>query len=437
MTHPRTPELSGVLGTVLFLSLLVSASCAAATGETHYVAPWGKKDSAGTKEAPWDGISYAVKQAEPGSTLVLLPGAYEGARIQKVHGQNGEPIVIRGQDREQCIINGAVDREGEYQGGRDAIWFDHCSHIVLENVTLANAKRAGVLVVQSEHITVRNCLVRENGQWGLFTNHSPHVTFENCEISGTRKQHGIYFANGGSDHCVARGNTIHHVAQCGIHINGDPAAGGDGIVSDVLVEKNVIHHAGENGGSAVNMTFVQDSVVRNNLCYANEAGGIVVYRDAHKAPDKHSRGIKVLNNTVYFAANDGRWAFTARDESRDITVLNNILYGGRYGALAVTRGSQEGLVSDHNVVYNHPGQAKLGDSDEGRVYSVEEWRQAGYDRNSRFEAPRFSSPEKGNFRPTGGSPALGLGTSLENVREDIEGNARPDKNVTAGCYQHK
>ncbi|MEF8788138.1 MAG: right-handed parallel beta-helix repeat-containing protein [Planctomycetota bacterium] len=420
----------------LTLSFLMVATCAAAAEDTSYVAPWGDSENPGTKEDPWGSISYAVTQLQPGSTLVLLPGAYKGARIQKVHGTSEETIVIRGQNRQACIINGAARREGEYKGGRDAIWFDHCSHMVLENVSLINAPRAGVLVGQSHHITVRDCLVRGNTEWGLFTNHSPHVTFENCEVSGSEDQHGIYFANGGSDHCVARGNIIHHNAQCGIQVNGDPAAGGDGIISDVLIEKNVIHHTGENGGAAMNMTFIQDSVIRNNLCYANEAGGIVIYRDAHKAPDKYSRGIKVLNNTVYFAPDTGRWAFTAQYKSRDITVLNNIFYGGRYGAHAVSSDSQKGLVSTHNVIYNHPGQGKLGDSSEGWNYAVEEWKQKGYDRNSRFKNPQFVNPKKGDFHVKGGSPAIGLGTALPGVEEDLEGKQRPQEALTAGCYEH-
>jgi len=417
------------------LCMLFGASCDGAGGDTSYVAPWGKSDNPGTREAPWGSISYAVKQARPGSTLVLLAGAYEGARIQKVNGESGEPIVIRGEDREQCIINGAVQREGEYKGGRDAIWFDHCSHMVVENVSLVNAPRAGVLVVQSEYITVRDCLVRDNGVWGLFTNHSSHVTFENCEITGSKEQHGIYFANGGSDHCVARGNNIHHNSQCGIQLNGDPASGGDGIISDALVEKNVIHHNGWNGGAALNMPFVQDSLIRNNLLYANEAGGITLYRDAGKAPDKHSSGVKILNNTVYFPPNTGRWACTITDKCRNVTVLNNIFCGGRYGALAVSPESRQGLVSDHNLVYNHSGQPNLGDRDEGWVYSIEEWRTAGYGGNSRFEPPQFVAPEDGNFHLQEGSPAVGVGRPIAGVKEDIEGKSRSQDDVTAGCYQ--
>lgn len=429
--------LYAILCVAVLLSTATVQASGAADEETLYVAPWGQQGNSGTRGAPLGSIGSASKRAKPGMELVLLPGAYEGARIREMHGSEDEPIVIRGADREQCIVNGAVDREGEYEGGRDAIWLDHCSHVVLKNMSLVNALRAGALVVRSHHVTVRDCLVRDNGEWGLFTNHSHHVTFENCEISGSKEQHGIYFANGGSDHCTARGNRIHHNAQCGIHINGDPAAGGDGIISDVLVEQNMIHHNGREGGSAINMTFVQDSNVRNNLCYANLAGGIVLYRDAHKAPDKHSGGVRIAHNTVYFPSDRGRWACSLRNESRDVTVMNNIFYGGRYGAYSVGPNSRSGLVSNHNLIFNHAGQRKVGDSDQGWDYSIKQWNDAGFDNSSSFVAPGFIAPGEARFKLRKSSPAAGLAKPLSAVSRDLQGNERPEKKRAAGCYRRK
>ena len=50
-------------------------------------------------------------------------------------------------------------------------------------------------------------------------------------------------------------------------MNGDVSLGGDGIISNALVENNVIYDNGLGGGSGINCDGVQDSVIRNNLIY--------------------------------------------------------------------------------------------------------------------------------------------------------------------------
>lgn len=46
---------------------------------------------------------------------------------------------------------------------------------------------------------------------------------------------------------------------------------------------------------------------------------------------------------------------------------------------------------------------------EKRNYSLEEWRQLGYDRHSVFADPMFVDPENNNYRVRPESPALKLG----------------------------
>ena len=423
---------------LLLILVIVSATAsvlAAERGKTYYIDPEGSDGASGSAEKPWRTLKHAVGRVEPGDTVIVRPGKHRGTQVDDLHGTKDAPIVIRGTDRKKCVIDGTLGRENEYQGGRDAIFLNECSHIVIEKLSLVDAQRAGVLVVKSPHVTVRDCIVRDNGKWGLFTNHSPHVTFEGCDISGSKKEHGIYFANGGSDHCTARGNVIHHNSQCGIHNNGDPDAGGDGIASDLLIEKNIIHHNGERGGSAINMTFVQDSIVRNNLCYANFAGGIVLYRDTRKAPDKYSNRVAILNNTVYFKRFQGRWACAVQDQSHHVVLLNNIFYGGRYGAFAVGPDCRKGLFSDNNLIYNHPMQRMVGCLDRNWLYSIRDWRRAGYGLSSDIEDPRFVNPRKGDFHLKEESVGRKMGLPLDAVPDDLTGTPRPKGKTTVGCYQ--
>ena len=66
-------------------------------------------------------------------------------------------------------------------------------------------------------------------------------------------------------------------SQNGIHMNADASLGGDGIISDALVEENVLYDNGATGGSAINCDGVQDSRIQNNLVYDHHSSGISLY----------------------------------------------------------------------------------------------------------------------------------------------------------------
>jgi hypothetical protein len=87
------------------------------------------------------------------------------------------------------------------------------------------------------------------------------------------------------DRPVVRRNLIWGNHSCGLHMNGDASQGGDGVISDALVERNVIFDNGNGdpafgapGGSAINCDGVQDSVIRNNLLWNDHKTGIALYR---------------------------------------------------------------------------------------------------------------------------------------------------------------
>ncbi len=422
--------------TVLLAALLFVALCPAGRAAEFYVATDGDDAAAGTISQPWRTLGHALRQLGPGDTLTLKPGTYKGAPVLNLHGLEDSPVVIRGADRDSVIIDGTLRREGEYAGGRDGIKLENSSWVVIENLTSIGAQRAGIFMVHSHSITVRNCLIADNGVWGVMVDHSPDVLVEGCDISGSGREHGIYFSNGGTDRAIARGNRIHGNSACGIHINGDPDYGAGGIISRFVVENNEIFRNGRpNGGSAINMTFAQDGIVRNNLVYDNYAGGIVVYRDTPKAPNLYSKGIRILHNTVWFPEGQGRWTCAVQRESHHQTVKNNIFVGGDFGTYCVMPDSIRGHFSDNNVIWTYDGQLKLGDTRVDISYTLDAWQAMGHDVNSVFADPMFVAPEEGDFRVRPGSPAIGLAEPVGVVHDDFEGTARPATGATAGCFE--
>src|SRR5262249_60466214 len=111
-------------------------------------------------------------------------------------------------------------------------------------------------------------------------------------------EHGIYVSNSG-DRPVIRGNYVWGNRGNGIHMNGDRFQGGDGIISNALVEQNVIIENGRGGGSGINAAGVQDSRFQNNLIYNTHASGISLYRIDGSEGSKRN---VVVNNTVVVAA---------------------------------------------------------------------------------------------------------------------------------------
>jgi hypothetical protein len=270
------------------------------------------------------------------------------------------------------------------------------------------------------HVTIRGNSLDANERWGILTGFCDDLLIEHNVASNSVIEHGIYVSNSG-DRPVIRGNRIYGNAANGLHMNGDVSLGGDGVISQALVEDNVIFANGASGGSGINGDGVQDSLIRNNLIYDTHASGISLYRIDGGAP---STGNRVLNNTVIVAA-DGRWGINVRDGSSGNTLKNNIVFSrhGYRGALSVCAACLSGFVSDHNVVEN---RFTLDDGDS--VLTLAAWQAAtGQEANSVTltdpDALFVDSPG-GEFHLAPG-PAVDAGEPLADVSDDLDGNPRP------------
>jgi hypothetical protein len=80
---------------------LVFFAAAFASAADRYVGPEGRKESPGTREAPWD-IASALgggQAVAPGDTILLLPGTYRRRPDEqfsvKLAGAEGKPVVVR------------------------------------------------------------------------------------------------------------------------------------------------------------------------------------------------------------------------------------------------------------------------------------------------------------------------------------------------------
>jgi hypothetical protein len=407
---------------LLLPSLVLLLLATPARAADYWVKNGGSDAADGLSVATaWATLGHAAGVVDPGDTVHVLDGSYQGFYLDR-SGLPGAPITFVAEGPGALITadNGTTP---------DGINLEGASHVVIDGFVVNDRTRTGVRAVLASDVTIRNCRLGHNGRWGILTGFVDDLVVEDNEAHDSQIEHGIYVSNSG-DRPVIRRNLVYDNHANGIHMNGDASLGGDGVISDALVERNVIHGNGAGGGSGINMDGVVDSVVRNNLLYDNHASGVSLYRiDGGSG----STGNLVVNNTILNAA-DGRWAVNVSGGSTGNTVLNNVLYTAHSfrGAITADASSLAGLVSDHNVVMDR-FSTDGGDT----VIPLATWQAGGRDTNSVVASPVdvFLAPGT-DFHLKPGSPALDLGTLAGAPADDLDGAPRPvGAAVDAGAYE--
>jgi parallel beta-helix repeat protein len=418
---------SGLASAALLLALTFVnvATVQAQSGRTFYVAATGNDANSGSSSVPFRQIRKAVSVAIAGDTILVGDGNYLGFDVRNKNGIATAPITIKATGT-GAVVTVTTDRSDN----RDTIFITSSSYIVVDGLRSGNANRAAMRIDVSPHITVRNCVFGNNARWGIFTDFSDDTLLENNECYGSVAEHGVYISNS-SDRPTIRGNSLHDNYACGLHMNGDLSAGGDGIISGAIVEKNVIYNNGAGGGSAINMDGVQDSLICNNLLFNNRATGIGAYRiDAAQGP----KGLQVINNTVDVASN-GRWALMFNNTAGMNFARNNILYNrntARGGITYLTSADVANVDSDYNIL------DRVTPNDGSTRYTLTQWQAQGRELHSLSVplANLFVNPTTADYHLLANSPAIDHGTTVTNVPTDRDGLPRPSgATFDIGCYE--
>lgn len=417
-----------IVVTALVLGALAPSAVSAPSGQILYVATNGVDAIPGGASAnPWRTLQFAVDHIAPGDTIIVRSGDYVGCRIE-ASGAADAWKTLKADPGVRITAPGPSNKhssniEVETWEGDGAV-----SYWIIEGFEVTGAPYWGIdmrgnELAHSHHLVVRGNVVHHNGvssgRTGIFTAFVDDVLIENNE-SYANGEHGIYTSNSG-DRPIIRGNRLHDNAGCGVHMNGDESMGGDGIISNGVVEQNIIYENGAAGGAAINMDGVSDTVVRNNLLYQNHAGGIALFQENGAICSQNNR---VLNNTIVMASN-GRWAVNIADAGCiNNRLYNNIIYSYHSwrGSIVIPTADLAGFESDYNVVMD-----RFSADGDSSVITLAAWQALGYDTHSFISTPDqlFVNVAAGDYRLREGSPAINAGTPLADVPNDLNGNARP------------
>lgn len=340
---------------------------------TYHVSPSGNNSNSGlTPATAFLTLQKASDVVQPGDSVSVFPGTYTGF----YHTTSGTP--------QQRIIFSALANVFIRQRNAitpDGINLEGASYVTIEGFEVFGMPRAGFRAVLDTGVIFRFNVADSCGKWGILTGFSENILIENNQCGRSVAEHGIYVGNS-ADHPIIRNNICYGNKACGIHMNADfSLQPGDGIISNALVENNVIFNNGVAGGSGINCDGVQDSRIQNNLIYNSHASGISLYKIDAAAGAKNN---VVVNNTI-LQASDGRWALNISDGSTGVTAFNNIFYSAHSfrGTIGIDAASLTGFASNYNVHVD-----RLSNNGGGSNMTLAQWRTAtGQDNNSVISTP--------------------------------------------------
>jgi len=393
---------------------------------TYYVSLSGNDSGSGSSSSPWRSLQYAADSVSAGDTIIIRNGTYGGFRA-KSSGTSSQPITLKADTGASVIIN-TVSPNGKKGSIIEIEGYDWW---VLDGLEVTEApQNAGIDIRVADHVTIRNCYSHHNRKWGIFTAFAEYFTAEYNQCSYSTEEHGIYHSNSG-DNAVVRYNTCHHNAGAGIQINADPSMGGDGISSNCTVTHNILYENGSLGGAAINLASVRESLFANNLIYNNHAGGIAAWDDA-QGNQWGSKNNKYYNNTVHMPTN-GRWAINLKNGSTGSRVFNNIFIhqNSAKGGLEIDSSSLPGFSSNYNILNRiSVDETTMALSTWQSIYSqdAQSFSQAA--------TQTFVSPET-NYHLLSTALAIDRGTTLSEITDDLDDNARPQGDgYDLGAYEY-
>jgi hypothetical protein len=388
MTLTRLPSTHVLIALLCACAVLVAPGCT--VKDSHpvavtpqvvptemFVAPDGLDSNPGTLTAPLRSLARAAQLVTPGTTVNVLPGAYQGGFRTSINGLPNARIVFRATERWQArIVPPSVSSS-------NMAWDNRASYVDIQGFDVDGA----------------------------------------AQTAGHRWTTGIY--SGGSYNRIVA-NHVHDIATrlpC-------TSKGGSGIGVDSYykgmfseVAGNSVHDIGRPGCRYVQGIYVNTpATVRNNIVYRVAAAGIHLWHDAHQ--------VVVVNNTIT-ASNTGILVgggdfYHTRGPNDNTHVFNNIVYDNRYGI------SEQGATGKHNSYRNN----LVFSNKEADWRLAEGMRHSG----TITAAPGFVSYARSgtpDFRLAAGSPAIGKGIENGADGPDFYGKARGQRDaIDLGACQH-
>jgi hypothetical protein len=299
--------------------------------------PGGSTGADGTKAHPWSlttALSNPGGQIQPGDTLWLLGGTYQGNFRSSLTGTASKPIVVRAYPGQRAIIDGAQGTSGA------STWYVNGAYSVFWGLELINSdpnrtlalgdKREDVVANYASHTKYIDLIVHDGGV-GIY-NESPYYDVEvvgsifyNIGYQSSDRGHGhAIYLRSNTGPVTACDNIMFNQYGYGVHVFTNP---GEGQLLNIHLEGNIAFNNGtlSNNSNSSNILFGGDDyasggVVKDNFLY--ESPGVpgpnmeVGYGSTHNGSVDISGNYVASGGTVLDV---GYWS--------SLTASNNFLIG--------------------------------------------------------------------------------------------------------------
>jgi parallel beta-helix repeat protein len=267
----------------------------------YYVSPTASESGMGTAAQPWTlqaALSGAAGRLQPGDTVWLRGGTYQGAFHTQLVGSPGRWIVFRQAPGERATIDGTLRADGAYL----AFW----GFEIMQSVPVTYGLQAN-----TAHGRFINLIVHDAGTQGVsFWTPAVDAELYGCIVynNGTHENldHGVYVHNDSGTKLIADNIFFNNLAR-GIQVY---ASRKNAAIRDIRVEGNVAFNNG---------TISAVTAARQNLIF--------------NAPVR-TEGMVGVGNLLYFSGRQGinlRLGRYAAEHNRDIVLRDNYAAGGKIG----------------------------------------------------------------------------------------------------------
>lgn len=323
-----------LVGLLLGIYLSPAPHFTLAAPTTYYVAPDGSDTSPGTIDAPFKTLNKAVSVVQPGDTVLFRGGTYllETSGWIGVKGTVAERITFQSYPGEQVIFDG-----NDLAAESDVIGIGG-SYIDFKDMEIRNSPGAGLSIDGGSHIRILNNVIHGSQKQAIWCGSTDFTTVNDILIDGNTVYNNV-LENNVEDKSGPRGSAIiSHRA------------------SNISITNNTVY---QNYGEGIDPVLTKGGVIAGNIVHDNYA--INIYLDNATDFRVERNFVYTTNNVDFYESSAPATAIMIANEtydlanpSKNITMANNILVGGRfnfgYGDYDVGGGLQNIVFANNTLV---------------------------------------------------------------------------------------
>jgi len=300
---------------------------------TLYVSTTGNDSNNGSRFKPFLTINKAAEVAVAGDIVVIKSGTYyPTSKISPSNsGTSNNPITYLAEVKGEVIIDGSNSTDGNSSDRLGLITIigvnesSPKSWIVIDGLTINNAKWAGIMARYSDNIKIKNCHTKNTGASGIIGANSSNITVlsnkveQACYISDKTQK---------TNECI----TMASVASFEVAYN---------IVSDRLLDLNI-------GGEGIDAkNSCSNGKIHHNTVFNLFRLGL--YVDAYS---KDITNVEVYANTVYNCSSGIIVASEEGGTATDIKVYDNLVYNIKTAGIRIAGYLNNGPLKNISIYQN-------------------------------------------------------------------------------------